>query len=141
MSDSKLKQCSRCPNKYPSMWKAKTKDHGAMCKSCWYNYCKENNKGSKKLKTTVRKISNTEIERQKKYRPIRDKYLKENPICVYPGCNSKEVSVHHAKGRTGDLLFDTKYFRSLCWKHHQKIEHYDVGLGRELNLIIKRLEK
>ena len=28
------------------------------------------------------------------------------------------MSIHHAKGRKGELLTDERYFRMLCRKHH-----------------------
>lgn len=33
-----MKQCSECKKEFKSLWKAKTRDHGAMCAVCWRKY-------------------------------------------------------------------------------------------------------
>lgn len=61
------------------------------------------------------------LEALSKYRSERDLFLKQNPICMIDGCTGKST-LHHAKGRIGKLLYDRKYFRNLCWKHHSYAE-------------------
>lgn len=69
-------------------------------------------------------VSKNRQEALAKYRRLRDKYFLENPICEFPGCGSKEITLHHAKGRIGSFLTDKRYFKSLCWPHHQYVEEH-----------------
>lgn len=87
--------------------------------------CKFHDKGkpNKPKNKFISPISNKELKRLAKYRPIRDKFLKENPTCMVSGCDGKST-VHHAMGRIGDLLWDIKYFRNLCWEHHKYVEEH-----------------
>ena len=57
-----------------------------------------------------------------KYRRLRDKYFEENPICEFPACNSKKITLHHKRGRIGEFLTDKRHFCSLCQKHHRWVE-------------------
>lgn len=71
---------------------------------------------------SINKISKTGSERNEKYFPIRDEYFKNHPICEFPGCNSTDLTLHHKAGRIGNLLFDHRYFMSVCLLHHHYIE-------------------
>ena len=105
-----------------------------MCKSCWASTF-----GKPILsKSTIKKISDKHKERLKKYQILRDEFLKENPICMFPGCNSKDVECHHAAGRIGENLFNE--FRSLCHKHHMYVEAHP-NEAQELNLSISRIKR
>ena len=49
------------------------------------------------------------------------KYLKDNPICKV--CTIKKATtIHHKRGRIGNLLNDIKYFLGCCIGCHRKIE-------------------
>lgn len=85
----------------------------------------------KKTKNTINRVSDVQKERNEIYFPLRDQYFLEHPVCEFPGCNSTELTLHHKKGRLGDLLFDVKYFMSVCLPHHTYIE----------NNILESLEK
>lgn len=68
-----------------------------------------------------------------KYRRLRDKYFKEHPVCEFPGCNSRNITLHHKRGRVGAFLTDKRWFCSLCQKHHQWVnenneEAFKMGL-------------
>lgn len=78
-------------------------------------------------------------ERQEsKYRNVRDKYLADHPICEFPGCGSREVTLHHMKGRIGSLLHDKRYFKALCWPHHQWVE-LNPDEAKRMGLSLSRL--
>lgn len=62
----------------------------------------------------IKPISDKQAARLRKYRIARDEYFKENPVCEYPGCSSRNITLHHGAGRIGDLLFDKRWFKSLC---------------------------
>ena len=107
---------------------------------CYFCYWSSKRKAIKPSKKLIMPISKNRQEALKKYRRIRDKFLKDHPICQYPGCNSREVTLHHAAGRIGSFLTDKRHFRSLCWPHHQFIEtHPDQAI--KLGLSVKRLAK
>lgn len=93
-----------------------------------------------KPKKQIRKFSKKSLDQLKRYRVLRDKYLEENPICQYPGCKSREVTLHHRAGRIGAFLTDKRFFSSLCWPHHQHIETHPEE-AKKLGLSISRLNK
>ncbi|SEG75546.1 hypothetical protein SAMN05421877_11925 [Sphingobacterium lactis] len=109
-------------------------------KRCQQCYWKSKLKSWKKkpLKAPIRKKSKKLTQQEREYRIVKARFLSENPVCMYPGCNSMEVTLHHAKGRIGTLLTDRRYFKSLCWPHHQHIEQNPV-LARKLGLSYSRL--
>lgn len=115
---------------------------GNFCRN--HQYLREDKK-QKELKRTPLKsrvkfispISEREKKRLAKYRPIRDKFLKENPVCMIEGCNGKS-ELHHFYGRIGDYLWDVRYFKNLCRKHHTQVEEnpefaYENGLSGKRN--------
>jgi len=107
-----------------------------MC--CW---CYEKQRKKTPLpnpKKQIRKFSKKSLDQLKRYSLLRDKYLEENPICQYPGCKSREVTLHHTRGRQGAYLTDKRFFSALCWPHHQHIETHPEE-ARQLGLSYSRL--
>lgn len=115
----KLKVCDVC-GKEKILWKSIP----PTCKGCYYkhthSYALTNGKKVKVYK--IRPISETRAKQLAEYRIVRDKYLKEHPICEYPGCNKTNITLHHKKGRIRALLCDIKHFCSLCHEHHRFVE-------------------
>lgn len=110
-------------------------------KMCGYCYEKQRKKTPIKRPTKpIRKHSKKSLDQHYRYKKIRDKFLEDNPICMYPGCNSRKVTLHHARGRLGAFLTDKRWFKSLCWPHHQEIEH-NPDLAKSLGLSFSRLSK
>ena len=106
---------------------------------CPYCYEKQRKKTPLPKPTKqIRKFSKKSLDHLKRYRIIRDKYLEENPICQYPGCTSREVTLHHKCGRQGAYLTDKRFFSALCWPHHQHIETHPEET-RKLGLSYSRL--
>jgi hypothetical protein len=95
-----------------------------------------------KQKTQVKKfispISEGRAKSLKKYRVVRDQYLKDHPICEFPGCQDMKVELHHKCGRVGELLTNSNYFCSLCNSHHKFCELNPLEAQR-LGLSKKRL--
>lgn len=87
----------------------------------WAKPLKVNNTIKKSTKR-VKPFSDKMISKLAKYKVVRDKWLKEHGVCEFEGCGSREVTLHHKKGRLGDLLINTDYFCSLCWQHHFWVE-------------------
>ena len=109
-----------------------------MCGWCYERQRKKT--PLKRPKKTIQKHSKKSLDQLRRYRNLRDKFLEENPICMYPGCNSREVTLHHGKGRNGAFLTDKRWFKSLCWKHHQHIETHPAE-ALKLQLSFSRLSK
>lgn len=87
------------------------------------------------------KISPVSLKRAqelKLYRVERDKYFVEHPVCEFEGCTSRKVELHHKKGRIGKLLTDSRYFCSLCNKHHRWVTNNNAA-ALEMGLVESRL--
>lgn len=95
-------------------------------------------KGAKPFKV-IKKVSDNKQAALAKYRKLRDKYFKENTICEFPGCTSKNITLHHKRGRTGAFLTDKRHFCSLCLKHHQYVEN-NPAEAQKIGLSQKRLQ-
>ena len=105
----------------------------------WKSRAKIKGKSSKKH-YAIAPVSKKRLEALKKYRRIRDKFLAENPKCMYPGCNSGKVTLHHGKGRIGSFLTDKRFFKALCWPHHDYIERHPAE-AKKLGLSYERNDK
>lgn len=110
-------------------------------KMCGFCYERQRKKTPiKRPSKPIRKRSKNSIDQHRRYKRVRDKFLEENPICMYPGCISREVTLHHARGRIGSFLTDKRWFKSLCWKHHLHIETHPAE-ALKLRLSFSRLTK
>lgn len=91
-----------------------------LCKNCGRNpiFSKKLCKYCTKSKP-IKKISNKQEERLKKYNKLREQYLVENPVCEICG-QASSTEIHHEKGRLGNNLFN--YFKAVCRNCHNK-EH------------------
>lgn len=85
-----------------------------------------------KARSIINKISKIGIERNNKYKILRDEYMKNHPICEFEGCNNMEITLHHKSGRIGENLF--KDFCSLCMEHHNWV-HDNPKEAKELKLL------
>lgn len=84
----------------------------------------------------MRRLSKKRASQENKYRTIRKKFLEQNPDCIR--CNGMATEIHHAKGRIGDLLLDTQYFKPVCRYCHHWIENHPKE-AKELGLSVSRL--
>lgn len=87
-------------------------------------------KSEAKQKAPRKRISKQSEEgkaRLDMYYPIRDLYMRQNPCCQAHGiCFPDEPStlateIHHRKSRDGDLLYDVRFFLSVCRRCHERI--------------------
>lgn len=125
MKQTKLKRCSNCDKEFPRLWKAKTREHGAMCKDCWNGYKAGEvsiDNSIKKAPRRIKPISDKLAKELVEYRKLRDEYLKENPNCEI--CGYHKVELHHKKPRAYHLT-DVSIFMSVCRKCHTRIENED----------------
>lgn len=120
---------------------------------CNYNifshgFCRIHQRDRKDLKlpkTKPRKyilpVSPKQLERQKEYRRVRDFYMANHATCEgkIAGCTIIPTDLHHAFGKNGSLLTDTRYFKALC-RHCHDYVHNHVAEARELGLLGKSTE-
>jgi len=88
-----------------------------------------------KKQKTPNPIAKKRAEEYKIYRPRRDKYMSEHPICEVKGCCNPSNDLHHKNGRTGVMLYNIKHFMAICRKDHTKIDE-DPIWARENGYII-----
>jgi hypothetical protein len=112
----KFKKCKECKEQFlPQFFNQKF---------CFKESCRRLNYSKKK----INKISEKRSLENKEYLKIRKQYLINNPNCEI--CNSNNVEIHHKKGRIGKLLFDDRYFMTVCREHHNYI-HTNPKEARE----------
>lgn len=107
---------------------------------CQFHYWNSKRKPLKPPTKPIKPRSKKRERQESKYRSERKKYLDANPICELHGCNSKEVTLHHMAGRVGNLIHDKRYFKALCWPHHQWVELHP-NEAKSLGLSTTRLDK
>ena len=100
-------------------------------------YCKNHQYLRNDIKKSINKISEKQIENLKEYSKVRKEYLTKNLKCEFPGCNQVSTDIHHMKGRIGELLTDTSFFKALCRTHHTWCEE-NPNEAKELGLSLNR---
>lgn len=143
----KVKYCDIGQHEVTVLFHSRKPNRPSCCPKC---YRPEQSIGSVKkvhenaLKSAKRyvipKVSKNRQEALKTYRRRRDKYFEEHPVCEFPECTSKNITLHHMKGRIGAFLADKRYFKSLCAKHHRYVEE-NPAEAFKLGLSLKRLDK
>jgi hypothetical protein len=143
MIQSKPKLCSSC-NELKILWRANPK----LCKQCnqisvsKQQKSKTNTNDSSTTKSRsyrIKSVSDKKLQELKEYRIVRDRYLKENPVCEFVGCESRDVELHHKKSREY-YLCDVSIFMAVCRVHHNWIHNNDEK-SRELGYILSSLSK
>lgn len=112
---------------------------------CKTHYWSELKKKSKTLKKTALKKKKYQLKKQAKLKAVSERGKKRNELyrkarkeyllthqcceaklqgCTIPTVNDKlsEITIHHKKGKVGDLLFDQRYFIAVCMNCHMFIE-------------------
>ena len=84
----------------------------------------------KKPKKRISQTSDNRAELLAEYKPLRDAFLAENPVCgchgKIEGCTYEATAVHHKIGRESVRLIMVKFFLSVCQNCHDWIgEHSD----------------
>lgn len=131
----KLKKCRECSTEFKPF---KTTD-----KYCSFECADANKKPSakkvypaKKKQKRIKPFSDKKLNDLAIYRPLRDKYLGDNPTCEVHDCNRATTNLHHKNGRTGKLLYDTEYFMACCHVCHPQRIHENPEWARENGYLI-----
>ena len=118
-------------------------------KKCEYAYKKSKAEGKpKKKQKAIPPVSQAMLNDLAIYRPIRDKYLSEHPICEVADCNNPTTNLHHKAGRTGyfdeesrfkglKLLWDVRFFMACCSQCHPKRIHENPKWAYENGYLVK----
>lgn len=132
------------------MWKAKTKDHGQMCKGCWASFKAPDSddhdkvkakSAQKKKRSVIAPISEKKAKELVLYRKLRDEYMKAHPVCEVKSevCTGRSEDLHHKKPRAY-YLTDVSVFMAVCRSCHEKIERED-SWAREKGFKLNHLHK
>lgn len=71
----------------------------------------------------MKRISTRQSKRIREYAKVRKEYLAAHPKCEWCGYVGV-LDIHHAYGRIGRLLCDTRGFRALCRECHDDVSNY-----------------
>ena len=82
-------------------------------------------------RTRIRPISKRRAERLRIYAIVKACHLRLHPTCQKCGYK-KGLSIHHVRGRVGALLYDARYFKTLCrlchtWAHQFPKQAQEMG--------------
>lgn len=107
---------------------------------CQYHYWQGKKKPLPKPTKPIRPRSKKRERQEIKYRNARKKYLEQHLVCEFPGCGCTDVTLHHMRGRIGSLLHDKRYFKALCWPHHEWAERHPKE-AKQMRLSLNRVSK
>src|SRR4051794_571077 len=104
MIQSRKKRCSGC-----DLEKVIWKNHQGekYCLTCW-NRLFPSNKLRVTIPAKIRPVSDKRKTALNLYKETREAYLREHPACEFPGCTSTDITLHHKKGRIGELLTNSR---------------------------------
>jgi len=108
---------------------------GEKCKFHQWKRADKKKPSGKKTYQQFRPISINREKDYKIYRPKRDAYMKEHPVCEVEGCCKPSNDLHHKNGRNGARLYDETYFMAICRDHHIQIDN-DTIWARENGYLI-----
>ena len=92
-----------------------------------------------KPKKAIPKRSKKKIVEDLQYSVLRKEFLgkPENRICPITG--EEATTIHHKKGRLGDLYLDTRYWIALSMRGHETVEN-SPQWAKEMGYSLSRLE-
>ena len=81
----------------------------------------EQKKGKTTKKPKIKRVSKKRAKQLREYKPVRRKFLAENPICQLrlPGCTGGSEELHHAAGRENGRLLKIEDFKAACGHCHR----------------------
>lgn len=86
----------------------------------------------------IKKVSDKRKKENILYEKAKKEHFELHPACQFPGCTSENRTLHHGAGRIGTLLWDKRYFKTLCPEHHRYCELHPIE-AKELGLSFNRL--
>lgn len=120
-----------------------------LCKYCYNKKKFQEKLAKKKLKSTPKKTKIKQVSEKRKeslneYNKVKAEYFREHPCCEVglPGCytcDERVRTLHHKKGRIGELLTNKEFFLTACISCHQLIEENPL-MARENGWSLSRLD-
>ncbi len=109
-------------------------------KSDWKEAKRKEMNAFLKTKKPIPKRSKKKIVEDLQYSVLRKEFLgkPENRICPITG--EEATTIHHKKGRLGDLYLDTRYWIALSMRGHETVEN-SPQWAKEMGYSLSRLEK
>ena len=95
-----------------------------------------NKKSKSGIKKSFKPISDKKAEELAIYRKVRDKYLKEHPMCEVKDCDKPSSHIHHMNGRNGATLYDDNYFMAVGICCHPKRIHENPAWARAMGYLV-----
>jgi len=102
----------------------------------WHQHRRTDKKVGFKKSKAIQPISKKRLEELATYRPLRDKYLRENTECEVRECTNKSTHIHHKNGRIGAILYYVPYFMAVCNECHPEKIHENPAWARENGYLI-----
>ncbi len=104
------------------------------CATCNFNLRKAERVANQPVKKVYRipKVSKKRKEKLKEYKPLRDSYLKEHPVCEIKlmGCKAVSVEIHHCSTSDKDFL-NVQTWKAVCRPCHDKLEFFESAIARK----------
>lgn len=71
----------------------------------------------------IKKVADKRKEQNKAYAALKKSWLLLHPVCEIGGLNCQIIGqdIHHQKGKEGDLLLDTRFWKVACRNCHHEI--------------------
>ena len=96
-------------------------------------------------KKKIAPVSAKRLKQLKEYRPKRDKYMEEHPICEAPDCNNPSTELHHGIGRENERLLMQEHWVALCHLCHRKYtddskQAIEIGVSKSRLISLDRLK-
>lgn len=109
----KMGVCPECPDG--------SEPKPLIAKKCEIHYWQ-----GKKVGHVIAKKSENQKERDKRYKPIRDRFILAHPKCmiIRDDCTIRATEVHHPEGKIGELYFDDSIFVAACHRCHRWAEEH-----------------
>ena len=107
--------------------------YNSLQKYCSH-FCKM--KDVKDKPVAIKPVSDKRAAELAIYRPLRDKYLKDNPVCEVQDCFNGTTNLHHQNGRIGKMIYNTEYFMACCSHCHPTRIHENPEWARSMGYLI-----
>lgn len=127
---ARIKKCSFCGQETTKLFYANPKCCTKGSCLIQYKNLKHKEKGKHVPKTNIvkngiKKINDKMLKKMAEYRPLRDKYLSDHPVCEIqsPKCTGGPVELHHKKPRAY-YLCDVSVFCSACRSCNSYVESH-----------------
>lgn len=135
MIKAKFGICSVCDSQDTLLYRRNPPE----CKLCYLKgkmQRKKLNSSKPKPKKAILPTSQKRLEELAKYRPLRDKYLQDNPICEarFECCTGQATDCHHVNKR-GEFFLEVSTWMALCRSCHNHIHFVNPKQARELGFL------